>query len=323
MCNLMLVQLRHLESFLAVVEEGQFAAAARRLFLSPPAVTAHVRALERELSTTLLERHPVSLTLAGERFLPHAFAMVRAASAASDAVEECGRSKDAPLRVGVAVPGSGELTPAILRAYCAAAPQNRVRIEGLNCTDYVASLVERRVDVAFVRPDFQDERVRSDVLTVEPRVVIANTETEIAGADHLRLADILDLRFMGLPENTPREFANYQHLVKERNGMVPESALDKPATAQDLIISVAAGRGIGTSLLSLQRYYTWPGVRFIPIIDAPWVPTVLLTRSDDFRPEIQGFRALANILAQELGPKLASFQAEGVPLVEVSRRGWR
>jgi DNA-binding transcriptional LysR family regulator len=233
MCNLVLVQLRHLESFLAVVEEGQFAAAARRLFLSPPAVTAHVRALERELSTRLLERHPVSLTPAGERFLPHAFAMVTAAGAASSVVEACGRSKDAALRVGVAVPGSGELTPAILRAYCDAAPQNRVRIEGLNCTDYVTSLVERRVDVAFVRPEFQDERVRSDVLTVEPRVVIANTENEIADAEHLRLADILDLRFMGLPENTPREFANYQHLVEERNGMAPESALDKPVTALD------------------------------------------------------------------------------------------
>ena len=248
---------------------------------------------------------------AGERFLPHAFAMVTAACAASNVVEACGRSKDAALRVGVAVPGSGQLTPAILRAYCDAAPQNTVRIEGLNCTDYVTSLVERRVDVAFVRPAFQDERVRSDVLTVEPRVVIANTESEIGDAEHLRLADILDLRFMGLPENTPREFANYQHLVEERNGMAPESALDKPVTAQDLIISVAAGRGIGTSLLSLQRYYTWPGVRFIPIIDAPWVPTVLLTRRDDVRPEIQGFRTLANILAQELGPKLASFS--GLP----------
>jgi hypothetical protein len=103
-----------------------------------------------------------------------------------------------------------------------------------------------------------------------------------------------------------------QHLVEERNGMAPDSASDKPVTAQDLIISVAAGRGIGTSLLSLQRYYTWPGVRFIPIIDAPWEPTVLLTRRDDFRPEIQGFRALANILAQELRPKPASFS--GLPV---------
>jgi LysR family transcriptional regulator, benzoate and cis,cis-muconate-responsive activator of ben and cat genes len=313
MCNLVLVQLRHLESFLAVVEEGQFAAAARRLFLSPPAVTAHVHALERELSTRLLERHPVTLTPAGERFLPHAFTMVTAAGAASNVVEECGRSKDAPLRVGVAVPGSGELTPAILRAYCDATPENTVMIKGLNCTEYVSSLVERQVDVAFVRPAFQDERVRSDVLTIEPRVVIANAESEIAGADHLRLADILDLRFMGLPDNTPREFANYQHLVEERNGMAPESALDKPLTAQDLVISVAAGRGIGTSLLSLQRYYPWPGVRFIPIIDAPWEPTVLLTRRDDLRPEVQGFRALANILARDLGPKLTSFSGLPAP----------
>jgi DNA-binding transcriptional LysR family regulator len=98
--------------------------------------------------------------------------MVTAASAASDVVEECGRNRGGPLRVGVAAPGSGELTPAILRAYCDAAPRNRMRVEGLNCTDYISSLVERRVDVAFVRPAFQDERVRGDVLTLEPRVAL-------------------------------------------------------------------------------------------------------------------------------------------------------
>lgn len=36
------IELRQLRSFVAVVEGGGFARAAHRLFLSPPAVTAHV-----------------------------------------------------------------------------------------------------------------------------------------------------------------------------------------------------------------------------------------------------------------------------------------
>ncbi|RFU41685.1 LysR family transcriptional regulator, partial [Actinomadura logoneensis] len=82
------MELRHLASFLAVVEEGQFARAAARLFLSPPAVTAHVRRLERELGVPLLERSPLRLTEAGERLVPHARAALAAADAAADAVAD-------------------------------------------------------------------------------------------------------------------------------------------------------------------------------------------------------------------------------------------
>ena len=65
------MQLRQLESFLAVVEEGQFARAASRLFLSPPAVTGHIRQLEREIGLPLLQRSPVMLPIPGTSRVKH------------------------------------------------------------------------------------------------------------------------------------------------------------------------------------------------------------------------------------------------------------
>ncbi|MER7156849.1 LysR family transcriptional regulator, partial [Streptomyces lydicus] len=61
------MDLRLLSSFLAVVEEGHFKRAAARLFLSPPAVTQHIRQLESQFGTQLLHRNPVSPTRAGAR----------------------------------------------------------------------------------------------------------------------------------------------------------------------------------------------------------------------------------------------------------------
>jgi len=60
-----------LQVFVKVAEQGGFAAAARRLAMSPPAVTRAVAALEDRIGTRLLIRttRSVRLTESGERFL--------------------------------------------------------------------------------------------------------------------------------------------------------------------------------------------------------------------------------------------------------------
>ena len=60
-----------LKVFVAVGEEQSFTAAARRLALSPPAVTRAVSALEQTLGVKLLQRTTriVRLTEAGARYL--------------------------------------------------------------------------------------------------------------------------------------------------------------------------------------------------------------------------------------------------------------
>lgn len=55
--------------FLAIVEEGNISAAARKLFISQQTLSEHVKKLEEELGTPLFKRgRQISLTLAGETF---------------------------------------------------------------------------------------------------------------------------------------------------------------------------------------------------------------------------------------------------------------
>lgn len=66
--------LRRLQVFVAIVETGSFAAAARRLGIAQPSISAHVMALEKELGR-LFERQSgrqAVLTEVGRNFLGHA-----------------------------------------------------------------------------------------------------------------------------------------------------------------------------------------------------------------------------------------------------------
>lgn len=51
------MELKQLESYVAVVEYGSFTKAAEKLFISQPTISIHIQMLETELQTTLLERH--------------------------------------------------------------------------------------------------------------------------------------------------------------------------------------------------------------------------------------------------------------------------
>jgi monoterpene epsilon-lactone hydrolase len=68
------VEVRHLRAFVAVAEELNFNRAAARLYLSQPALSRQIRALERLLGCELLRRstHRVELTIAGSALLDRA-----------------------------------------------------------------------------------------------------------------------------------------------------------------------------------------------------------------------------------------------------------
>lgn len=59
----MSMELYQLRSFVAVAEEGHLTRAAERLYISQPAVSAHIRALEEELAVALFSRTPKGMTL--------------------------------------------------------------------------------------------------------------------------------------------------------------------------------------------------------------------------------------------------------------------
>ncbi len=97
------VELRHLRSFVAVAEELNFRRAAERLFITQPALSRQISALERMVGTRLLHRNTrsVELTLAGEAMLARAGSLLREVDDAVRAVQSV----------------SGEITARVVRLW--------------------------------------------------------------------------------------------------------------------------------------------------------------------------------------------------------------
>ena len=138
--------LKPLAVFAEVVDAGSMSAAARRLGMSPSAVSQTIRALEQHGGVTLLHRstRKLALTEAGERYYPHCQRMLEAARAAAQSLQQARDAPTGELRVSAPVGFALHIAPA-LAPLLAEAPQLRLR---LLVDDAMIDLIDARVDVA-------------------------------------------------------------------------------------------------------------------------------------------------------------------------------
>ncbi len=138
--------LKPLAVFAETVDAGSMSAAARRLGMSPSAVSQTIRALEQQGGVTLLHRstRKLALTEAGERYYPHCKRLLEAARAAADSLQQARDAPTGELRLSAPVGFANHIAPA-LAPLLDDAPQLRLR---LLVDDAMIDLIDARIDLA-------------------------------------------------------------------------------------------------------------------------------------------------------------------------------
>jgi len=160
-------------AFVTVAELQGFAAAARKLRVSPPVVTRLVAALEEQLSIRLLQRttRSVALTDAGTRYLERA----RRILGDLDEAERTARAErtDPAGRLVISAPevfGRREVAP-LVSDFLA---RNPAVTSELVLADRLVNLVEEGVDVAVRIGVLRDSSLRARAVGATRRVVVAS-----------------------------------------------------------------------------------------------------------------------------------------------------
>ncbi|MFE2377565.1 LysR family transcriptional regulator [Streptomyces sp. NPDC059398] len=198
------VELRHLEYFLAVVDERSFTRAAARLHVVQSAVSAGIKALESGLRAELVHRTPrnVQLTEAGRALLPHARETLAAARSAIDAVEEVHGGIRGEVRIGVvaSLPDIG--LPLALGRLRARYPGVRVRLTQRPGGSYglADDLCADRLDLALLSepgPAGRDLRLKP-LASFGMRLVIPDGHP-LAAEESTTLAELAGETFVDFP----------------------------------------------------------------------------------------------------------------------------
>ena len=133
---------RQLQAFLALVRERSFSRAARRIHLSQPTLSQHIRELEQELGKRLFTRRgrDAGLTEAGRVFQPYALRVTTAAEDGRQAVSHLDGLRHGSLVIGAGTTPGIYLLPRVVAAFQRRYPNIQLTLHIAN-----SGVIEQRV----------------------------------------------------------------------------------------------------------------------------------------------------------------------------------
>ncbi|CAL9608223.1 Hydrogen peroxide-inducible genes activator [Streptomyces sp. enrichment culture] len=286
-----------LRLLLALAEELHFGRAAERMFISQPALSRQIRALEERLGVALVERSTrrVELTEAGRALLPRIRAVV-------DAV--------ADLQAAAETEAAAHAGSVVLASYTSALPALRLLIDSMRTVlhpgpqvqwremdfvDHAGAVLDGQVDaVVCYEPVAAGLRVLR--LGTERRLVCLPDSHPLAARSAVTLADLADLPVIGFAPHARPEWRAFWAADPRPDGTPVRYTPHAAGTLESCVTLVGLGYGIRFMSESSTELVPRPAVRYLPVRDLAPCTAVLAWAAA--RPATPALRSLLHMLRE-------------------------
>ena len=290
-----------LETLLHVAEVGSFTQAAKILSLTQPAVSQHIKQLEKELGIRIFNRSEgqLHLTTEGELVLGYAKRVRMLYQNLQQSLSDY-KSQAKRLSVGITHTAESNLIAEVLAQYCSEHPGVRLTI----LTDTISNLYNKlktyEIDIAVVEGKVYDASLNSILIDTDCLVLAVANESPLARKSSVTLDELKkENLILRLPSSGTRNLF-VSHL--ESNGMsIVEFNIilevDNIATIKDLI-----RRGFGVSILAKSACYDEASkgkMRLLPVENLGMIREINLVYTPDFE-HVSMLRDIARIYEESL-----------------------
>jgi DNA-binding transcriptional LysR family regulator len=241
------MNLRQLACFVAIVEEGSFTRAARRVGITQPSLSQHVRSLEEELGGPVLERLPrgVALTPAGRTLLPEARAALRAVERGRRGARAALALETGDLEIATVLSMAVGLLPRYIRLWHERHPDVGIRLQEFRHRSLLEDAVEQGVaDFAIGPLPLRAWEGPLEQVSWEEFVVVAPPGDPLASRRRVRLEELADREWVLY--HADHGLAGILEEVCRRAGFSPRGTV---RTSQAEGAARLASAGIGPALV--------------------------------------------------------------------------
>lgn len=236
-----------LSAFVEVAEGGSFSRAAERLFLSQPAISKRIAALEAQLGKALFDRvgRQISLTDAGRALLPHARRVLQEIEDGRRSLSHLSATVSGRLSIGTSHHIGLHRLPPVLRAYTQQYPDVDLDIHFMDSEDACEAVLAGKLELGIVTlPSQPLPQLRQKLVWPDPLVFVCAPTHPLANKRALKLTDLA-----AHPAVLPDE-KTYTHRIVtaelHKHGLTPRIRL---ATNYLETIKMLVGIGLGWSVL--------------------------------------------------------------------------
>jgi len=189
------MDLQQLQCFVTTAEELHFGRAAQKLGMMPSALGRHIKLLEEELGTRLIDRttRSVALTQDGALLLEHARSLLADAASLKSRLRAGDKKQAVTLRLGSIDSAAIGLVPRLLQDFRVQQPDLEVRLFENKTIRLLPMLISGGIDLALVRPpEAHDSRLEFLFLFYETPVVAFPENHAFARRSRISIQDLAD-----------------------------------------------------------------------------------------------------------------------------------
>jgi LysR family transcriptional regulator, low CO2-responsive transcriptional regulator len=261
------MNLHQLRIFCSVVEHSSYTKAAEALFMTQPAVSLQMQALEKSLQVKLLERvnQQFIVTEAGQALYQCALPMLNAEEEAERVLAELKGVARGRLVIGANTTGGMYIIPPLLAAYKEQYPESDLLLQ-IDATDRLIERVRQGViDLGFACGAIPQEGLMVEPIGVDTLTLILSPRHPLASQPCLTLEQVVSLPFI-VPESISRTRLLIEQTLRER-GYTLKIAMHLQGTEP---VKKAVESYLGAAMVStaaVKREVDAGALRAVPIVD--------------------------------------------------------
>lgn len=286
------MDLRQLNYFITVAEEGNIGRAARRLYISQPPLTRQIHQLEEELGVELFIRTPrgVELTQAGEELLEQARNIRSLVELTVERTQRAGQGRLGRLDIGIFGSSIMDLIPQILLAFRNRYPDVKIVLHTMTKGQQIEALRQGRISVGFNRMLTPADDITVVPVAEEGLRLALPVDHPLAALDVIPFTALRGHPMVLFPSGARPNFIDKIMALCSHSGFEPEISQEVGDAVTGLAL-VASGFGIclvPEAATTLQL----PNIIYRELTETPpnfSVDVSLIHRADDRSPVLSAF----------------------------------
>ena len=281
MVDLRSLSLKQLRAFSATLRTGSVTRAAATLFVTPPAVTTHLKSLEKIVGQAVYQKNAEGPepTEVGQQLLDAADEIEKIIERTRIKIEALAAGATGSVILGVVSTGK-YIAPGIVARFRQHYPDIRVRLAVGNRTEIIKGLERREYDLLIMGRPPAHVAVEREVLGDHPHVLVAAPDHPLVGDPDILPEDLLRETFLAREEGSGTRALMTRFL--ERIGGGRSFNMVEMGTNETIKQAVMAGLGI--AVISAHTCYSELAEGKLATLQAEGLPLVrqwfLIHRSD-------------------------------------------
>ena len=173
---------KNAQYIMTIARRGSITAAAKELYISQPALSQTIKAIELELGATIFERKgkQLCLTAIGQKYVENMREIITLEKNMLAEIGEMKKLHSATLKVGISTQRAISLLPQILPEFIEKYPLVSIEIIELPSVRLEEFLPKGGCDIAFITTNIKQDDIEYKLLEKEQIVLMASRKTDLA-----------------------------------------------------------------------------------------------------------------------------------------------